>query len=144
MLKTFNNKNSFTCFREITKLWAHVQHIVPHFLKLKDTSTTSAIICKPDLLHRIVANHFVIKYLILHIYIVSLIDFFIPATCCMMNGSMIRQTPITCTGHSRPVVDIEFSDITDDLSYYLISASKDGKPQLREGGTGTIDLKKCF
>jgi len=53
-----------------------------------------------------------------------------------MNGSMIRQTPITCTGHSRPVVDIEFSDITDDLSYYLISASKDGKPQLREGGTG--------
>ena len=59
----------------------------------------------------------------------------------MMNGSMIRQTPITCTGHSRPVVDIEFSDITDDLSYYLISASKDGKPQLREGGTGRIDLK---
>ena len=40
------------------------------------------------------------------------------------------------SGHSRPVVDIEFSDITDDGSYYLISASKDGKPQLREGGTG--------
>lgn len=49
---------------------------------------------------------------------------------------MIRQTPITCTGHSRPVVDIAFSDITEDGSYYLISASKDGKPQLREGGTG--------
>ena len=49
---------------------------------------------------------------------------------------MIRQTPVTCTGHSRPVVDLAFSDITADGSYYLISASKDGKPQLREGGTG--------
>eukprot|EP00116_Pleurobrachia_bachei_P009951 sb/3470213/ len=54
---------------------------------------------------------------------------------------MIRQTPVTCTGHSRPVVDLAFSDITEDGSYYLMSASKDGKPQLREGGTG-MQLKE--
>jgi len=48
---------------------------------------------------------------------------------------MIRQTPVTCHGHSRPVVALEFSDQTPD-GYYLISASKDGKPQLRVGSTG--------
>jgi hypothetical protein len=35
----------------------------------------------------------------------------------------LRQIPITCSGHTRPVVDLKFSDITP-TSYYLISACK--------------------
>uniref|UniRef100_A0A069DYQ4 Serine-threonine kinase receptor-associated protein n=1 Tax=Panstrongylus megistus TaxID=65343 RepID=A0A069DYQ4_9HEMI len=47
----------------------------------------------------------------------------------------LRQTPLTCSGHTRPVVHLAFSDITES-SYFLISASKDGKPMLRQGDTG--------
>ncbi|XP_014256554.1 serine-threonine kinase receptor-associated protein [Cimex lectularius] len=47
----------------------------------------------------------------------------------------LRQTPLTCSGHTRPVVHLAFSDITES-SYLLISASKDGKPMLRQGDTG--------
>ncbi|KAH0560168.1 serine-threonine kinase receptor-associated protein [Cotesia glomerata] len=47
----------------------------------------------------------------------------------------LRQTPLTCSGHTRPVVHLAFSDITD-TGYYLISACKDGKPMLRQGDTG--------
>ncbi|XP_011498271.1 PREDICTED: serine-threonine kinase receptor-associated protein [Ceratosolen solmsi marchali] len=47
----------------------------------------------------------------------------------------LKQTPLTCSGHQRPVVHLEFSDITDS-SYYLISACKDGQPMLRQGDTG--------
>ncbi|KAH9508649.1 hypothetical protein Btru_049522 [Bulinus truncatus] len=46
-----------------------------------------------------------------------------------------RQTPLTCSGHTRPVVDLSFSDITP-FGYFLISACKDGKPMLRQGDTG--------
>ena len=35
----------------------------------------------------------------------------------------LRQIPITCSGHTRPVVGLKFSDITP-TSYYLISACK--------------------
>lgn len=35
----------------------------------------------------------------------------------------LRQTPLTCSGHTRPVVHLAFSDITD-TGYYLISACK--------------------
>jgi serine-threonine kinase receptor-associated protein len=42
---------------------------------------------------------------------------------------------IICPGHSRPVPDLEFSKPTDD-GYFLISSCLDGKPMLREGGTG--------
>eukprot|EP00897_Mesotaenium_endlicherianum_P003755 jgi/Mesen1/3407/ME000192S02570 len=45
------------------------------------------------------------------------------------------QVPLVCHGHSRPIVDISYSPITDD-GYFLISASKDGKPMLRNGETG--------
>ncbi|XP_039258725.2 serine-threonine kinase receptor-associated protein-like [Styela clava] len=48
---------------------------------------------------------------------------------------MTKQTPLTCSGHTRPVVDLAFSDITED-GYFLISACKDGKPMLRQGHTG--------
>ncbi|XP_019498866.1 PREDICTED: serine-threonine kinase receptor-associated protein [Hipposideros armiger] len=47
----------------------------------------------------------------------------------------MRQTPLTCSGHTRPVVDLAFSGITP-YGYFLISACKDGKPMLRQGDTG--------
>ncbi|CAH1112683.1 unnamed protein product [Psylliodes chrysocephalus] len=47
----------------------------------------------------------------------------------------LRQTPLTCSGHTRPVVHLDFSEVTDS-GYYLISACKDGKPMLRQGDTG--------
>ncbi|XP_063618425.1 serine-threonine kinase receptor-associated protein [Cydia splendana] len=46
-----------------------------------------------------------------------------------------KQVPLTCGGHTRPVVHLDFSDVTKD-GYYLISACKDGKPMLRQGETG--------
>lgn len=35
----------------------------------------------------------------------------------------MRQTPLTCSGHTRPVVDLAFSGITP-FGYFLISACK--------------------
>ncbi|KAI9140679.1 WD40-repeat-containing domain protein [Paraphysoderma sedebokerense] len=52
-----------------------------------------------------------------------------------MTSSTSKQHPLTCSGHTRPVVDIQFSNIIDD-EYYLVSACKDGKPMLRNGKTG--------
>ncbi|CAG2247106.1 serine-threonine kinase receptor-associated protein-like [Mytilus galloprovincialis] len=49
--------------------------------------------------------------------------------------NQMRQTPLTCSGHTRPVVFLDFSDITP-FGYFLISACKDGKPMLRQGDTG--------
>ncbi|CAG9093664.1 unnamed protein product [Plutella xylostella] len=46
-----------------------------------------------------------------------------------------KQVPLTCGGHTRPVVHLDFSDVTKD-GFYLISACKDGKPMLRQGETG--------
>ncbi|XP_038049212.1 serine-threonine kinase receptor-associated protein-like [Patiria miniata] len=47
----------------------------------------------------------------------------------------LRQIPLSCSGHTRPVVHVDFSGITPD-GYFLISACKDGKPMLRQGETG--------
>eukprot|EP00061_Rhincodon_typus_P016229 g44331.t1 len=41
----------------------------------------------------------------------------------------MRQTPLTCSGHTRPVVDLAFSGITP-YGYFLISACK-GEPAAR-------------
>lgn len=41
---------------------------------------------------------------------------------------------IFAAGHTRPVVDLAFSPITDD-GFFLISACKDGKPILRNGAS---------
>jgi len=49
--------------------------------------------------------------------------------------SSLKQTPLTCSGHTRPVVHLAFSKITSK-GFYLISACKDGKPMLRDGQTG--------
>jgi len=35
----------------------------------------------------------------------------------------LKQTPLTCSGHTRPVVYLDFSGITSS-GYYLISACK--------------------
>mmetsp|Transcript_1579 Transcript_1579/g.3480 ORF Transcript_1579/g.3480 Transcript_1579/m.3480 type:complete len:379 (+) Transcript_1579:405-1541(+) len=45
------------------------------------------------------------------------------------------QNPLVCHGHSRPIVDLHYSPITED-GYFLVSASKDGKPMLRNGANG--------
>jgi len=52
--------------------------------------------------------------------------------------SNLRQTPLTCSGHTRPVVFLAFSEFNsnDAANYYCISACKDGKPMLRQGDTG--------
>jgi len=50
--------------------------------------------------------------------------------------SSLRQTPLTCSGHTRPVVFLAFSSIGEDGKFYSISACKDGKPMLRQGETG--------
>jgi len=47
-----------------------------------------------------------------------------------------KQIPLTCPGHTRPVVDLAFSDLENNDSYFLISGCKDGKPMLRHGETG--------
>ncbi|XP_002732021.1 serine-threonine kinase receptor-associated protein-like [Saccoglossus kowalevskii] len=47
----------------------------------------------------------------------------------------VKQTPLSCSGHTRPVVDLSFSQVTP-YGYFLISACKDGKPMLRQGDTG--------
>ncbi|XP_072961532.1 uncharacterized protein [Typha angustifolia] len=43
--------------------------------------------------------------------------------------------PLVCHGHSRPVVDLFYSPVTPD-GFFLISASKDANPMLRNGETG--------
>ncbi|KAF2297603.1 hypothetical protein GH714_000144 [Hevea brasiliensis] len=42
--------------------------------------------------------------------------------------------PLVCHGHSRPVVDLFYSPVTPD-GFFLISASKDSSPMLRNGET---------
>ena len=41
--------------------------------------------------------------------------------------SSLRQTPLTCSGHTRPVVFLAFSEINSDGQYCSISACKDGE-----------------
>ncbi|CAL0299298.1 unnamed protein product [Lupinus luteus] len=43
--------------------------------------------------------------------------------------------PLVSHGHSRPVVDLFYSPITPD-GFFLISASKDSSPMLRNGESG--------
>jgi len=54
----------------------------------------------------------------------------------MSSAGGLRQTPLTCSGHTRPVVYLAFSDLMQDGTYYSVAACKDGKPMLRQGDTG--------
>eukprot|EP00299_Pterocystis_sp_00344_P010122 c4451_g1_i1.p1 GENE.c4451_g1_i1~~c4451_g1_i1.p1 ORF type:complete len:319 (+),score=73.91 c4451_g1_i1:35-991(+) len=47
----------------------------------------------------------------------------------------VRPVPLTCPGHSRPVVFLQYTGITPD-GFFLVSASKDGNPMIRDGVTG--------
>jgi serine-threonine kinase receptor-associated protein len=47
----------------------------------------------------------------------------------------LTKSPLVCHGHTRPIVDINYSHPTPD-GIFLASASKDGQPQLRLGSTG--------
>merc|ERR1712131_522598 len=65
----------------------------------------------------------------------------IPSKSITAGGNMsgnLRQTPLTCSGHTRPVVFLAFSQLNpeDTANYFCISACKDGKPMLRQGDTG--------
>lgn len=53
----------------------------------------------------------------------------------MANLNDLRQTALTCRGHTRPVTFLAFSDVTPD-GYFLASACKDGRAMLRLGATG--------
>ncbi|KIJ44358.1 hypothetical protein M422DRAFT_30496 [Sphaerobolus stellatus SS14] len=43
-----------------------------------------------------------------------------------------RAVPLTCSGHTRPVVHLSFSNLEEDGTYLLVSSCKDGNPMLRE------------
>merc|ERR1711963_517215 len=61
---------------------------------------------------------------------------FSPLLTPVLTMANLRQTPLTCSGHTRPVVFLAFSEINPEGQYYSISACKDGKPMLRAGDTG--------
>lgn len=42
--------------------------------------------------------------------------------------SNLRQIPLTCSGHTRPVVHLDFNRDITECGYFLISACK-GKPK---------------
>ncbi|EGD75419.1 hypothetical protein PTSG_06495 [Salpingoeca rosetta] len=46
-----------------------------------------------------------------------------------------KRIPLSCVGHTRPVLQLAYSGMTPD-GIFLVSASKDGKPMLRNGQTG--------
>lgn len=44
-----------------------------------------------------------------------------------------RVIPLTCSGHTRPVVHLSFSSIQEeDGKFLLVSSCKDGNPMLRD------------
>ncbi|MEW5313656.1 MAG: hypothetical protein WDW38_005204 [Sanguina aurantia] len=53
----------------------------------------------------------------------------------MASAQQPKRSPVICHGHSRPIVEVNYSVITPE-GYFLASASKDGKPMLRFGESG--------
>ncbi|KAN0059891.1 hypothetical protein ACQY0O_008466 [Thecaphora frezii] len=49
-----------------------------------------------------------------------------------MSTPTQKSVPLTCSGHTRPVVHLEFSELQDDGTYTLLSSCKDGNPMLRD------------
>jgi len=54
----------------------------------------------------------------------------------MTSNGRPKQNALTCSGHTRPVVEVHFSQLRMDGSYFLISACKDGIPIIRNGISG--------
>lgn len=47
----------------------------------------------------------------------------------------LRQIPIVCPGHSRPLAELQYSQVTPE-GFFLISACHDKMPMLRRGESG--------
>ena len=56
--------------------------------------------------------------------------------------STMRQTPLTCSGHTRPVVHLSFSEITEH-GYFMISACKGSIAGFCKYYIGSIG-RKCY
>lgn len=54
----------------------------------------------------------------------------------LMSETELRMMPLTCSGHTRPVMHLSFSRLLENNQYYLISSCKDGNSMLRDGITG--------
>lgn len=52
------------------------------------------------------------------------------------RAKMARQTPLSCPGHTRPVVHLHYSDITPS-GFYFISASKGNHSRSPHGTVST-------
>jgi len=50
----------------------------------------------------------------------------------MTSSQQHKAVPLTCSGHTRPVVHLEYSDLQPDNTYTLLSSCKDGNPMLRD------------
>lgn len=48
----------------------------------------------------------------------------------------LRQIPIVCPGHSRPLAEVSYSPIMENGEHFIISACHDKLPMLRRGDTG--------
>lgn len=46
----------------------------------------------------------------------------------MCSDIRVQSAPLTCHGHTRPVVHLEYSDKQDDGTFLLLSSCKDGSP----------------
>lgn len=52
----------------------------------------------------------------------------------------LRQIPLTCSGHTRPVVHLDFNRDITECGYFLISACKGEYTK----STGSMTKKKIF
>jgi len=47
-----------------------------------------------------------------------------------------RQIPIVCPGHTRPLAEVQFTNVKEENRIFLVSACHDKLPMLRDGVTG--------
>ncbi|WFD31393.1 hypothetical protein MSPP1_002428 [Malassezia sp. CBS 17886] len=49
-----------------------------------------------------------------------------------MAAAGAKAAPLTCPGHTRPVVHLEYSEKPEDGTFLMLSSCKDGNPMLRD------------